>query len=389
MNDVNKQVVFGSANYWTSPYQVGSHSWARLFAKNSWDVTYISDPISPLHCLNSRGLNQVHERFHLHSSPRDEVREGRVTPWVPLSMFTPLNQPVLRSAWALEEWHQFTHPSIQSYLNSVAVEPDLIWLDSVRHYGWAKEVGASRIAFRVADWSAGFPDVAPSAVEYEKRVVQEADIVIATAESLAERVSSWRGKGPIHTIRNGVDFNFWNTQAALPDEYKSIPEPRIVYVGALDSWFDFSLLRKMAVQFPKYSFVVIGQLKSKPPVDLSLPNLHFLGSKKRSEVRGYLQHAQVGIIPFIRNDLIDCVCPLKLYEYSACGLPVMATYWTELELMKSPALLAHTQDEWIHYLEKVPELVQSGNKSGLIQYAQANDWSNRWSEWNRISAVPS
>ena len=50
----------------------------------------------------------------------------------------------------------------------------------------------------------------------------------------------------------------------------------------------------------------------------------------------------MGLIPFdvqAYPALVHAVHPLKLYEYLACDLPVVATRWDELERLASPAIL--------------------------------------------------
>jgi hypothetical protein len=57
-----KKILMVCNNYWTSPFQVGSHHLARAFVKRGWEVAFISEPVSPFHGL--RGLHpELRERF--------------------------------------------------------------------------------------------------------------------------------------------------------------------------------------------------------------------------------------------------------------------------------------------------------------------------------------
>ena len=38
-----------------------------------------------------------------------------------------------------------------------------------------------------------------------------------------------------------------------------------------------------------------------------------------------LRGADAGLIPYARNELTDSIFPMKVYEYLAAGLPVIAT----------------------------------------------------------------
>jgi glycosyltransferase involved in cell wall biosynthesis len=306
------------------------------------------------------------------------LKQDAVTAWVPFSFLAPKNKPFLNTRWVLKNWHRTCSSSVPSFLKQSGMDqPEVAWLDSIRHYEWAKSIGAKSTVLRIADWTAGFPDTQSSVLDLEKELIGKVDLVITSAESLTERIKDWRNGKPLVTIRNGVDTSFWSIKDSEPAEYKDIPGPRILYVGALDDWFDFELLFKLATTYPKFSFVVIGQLKRKLAANTP-SNIHFLGAKSRNIVRSYMQHSHVGIIPFKRNDLIECVCPLKLYEYMSCGLPVVATGWEELRRMKSPALLASSVDDWIHFLGYA---VSRRDESILKNYASSNDWRHRWNEW--------
>jgi glycosyltransferase involved in cell wall biosynthesis len=374
------RIVFGSANHWTSPYQVGSHAWARLFATHGWSVAYLSDPVTPWHWFSRTNRERTRERFALWKTEATLSVGGTIRAWNPCSLVSPRDIPFFRSRWVLRHWHQLAFPSPCRQTSLWGFDrPNILWLDSVRHAEWGRSLRPENVVLRVADWQAGMPEVPASALQLERELIAASDRVIAASEALAERLKPLRGGRPLATIRNGVDVAFWQQPDPLPEEYKEIPSPRVVYVGALDQWFDLQLVTALGAALPDVHFVLVGQRRFDLPAPLP-SNLHWLGSRPREKARGYVQHAQAGIIPFKRNELIECVCPLKLYEYMACGLPVVATRWEELERMNSPALLATGADEWTRHLRTA---LESGkrNSQQLKAYAEDNDWEKRWQTW--------
>ncbi len=387
------RVIFGSANHWTSPYQVGSHAWARLFAGHGWETLYVSDPVTPWHWLSSKARPRAAERFDLWKKGGAVCEGERLRTWVPRSLVAPHESGAFRGRSVLDGWSRFTIPSVVSRVRSLGFDrPDVFWIDSVRHAAWGARLHPSFTVLRVADWSAGFQRTPRAALVLERELISSADLVIAAAETLRERILPLRKGGPVQTIRNGVDVAFWNAVREPPPEYARIPAPRILYVGAVDDWFDLPLLTRLARRFPGCSFVMVGQ----PRVDVSgsPSNVYWLGTRDRHSARAYVRHAHVGIIPFKRSELIDSVCPLKLYEYMACGLPVVATRWTELERMDSPARLASTEGEWAAAIERLiadppatpSEVRDRSAKSEEIKFALANDWTARWAAWMRSYA---
>ncbi len=379
------RIVFGSANHWTSPYQVGSHAWARLFSKHDWQTTYISDPITPWHLFSKKNRPRFQERYALWRKGGEYFENKKLMAWTPCSLIAPQSFSFFCTRWVLNHWDLFSVPSMKKQIRCQGFDsPDILWLDSVRHWSWGKKIKPKYIVLRIADWTAGFSTLPRSILEMEKELIQTADLVISSAKTLELRIQSLRGDRPLYTIRNGVDCAFWMNPTQPPLEYQEIPSPRAVYVGALDEWFDLPLALKMAQAMPSVSFVFIGQPRWKSPFQNLPRNIYFLGSRPRDQVRAYLQHAQIGIIPFKRSELIECVCPLKLYEYMACGLPVVSTRWEELENMNSPARLASHVDEWILHLTELLKNPSLSSKKNCLDYALLNDWNNRWKEWEHL-----
>jgi glycosyltransferase involved in cell wall biosynthesis len=107
----------------------------------------------------------------------------------------------------------------------------------------------------------------------------------------------------------------------------------------------------------------------------SLPNVYILGKRDRDVLPQYLKNADVGVIPWKRGQFTDYAHPNKLYEYMACGLPVVSTRWEELEYIKSPAYLASNHEEFVELL-----LEASGEKDRrkYIEFAKANSWEHRF-----------
>lgn len=385
------RILFGSANHWTSPYQVGSHAWARLFMQHHWQVGYVSDPLTPWHWLNRKNKKQNRERFELWLKRNHPLEENKLRTFVPFSVIAPYQSLFLRNRWVLKNWHFFVCPSMETQIKGWGFEsPEILWLDSVRHANWGKKSKPQFTVLRIADWNPGFRAVPAPILEMERKLLSEADLVITSAKALEERLRSFRGGRPLCTIRNGVDISFWSAPSESPPEYRHIPFPRAVYVGAFDDWFDLPLLEELARALPYVSFVMIGASdRIQSLVKDRLPNIYWLGVRPRNQVRAYLHDAQVGMIPFKRNELIECVCPLKLYEYMACGLKVVSTRWEELERMNSPARLANGTAEWIDFLrEEIEKSEPLGASSQVVPanlaYVKANDWQQRWLEWQSL-----
>ena len=53
--------------------------------------------------------------------------------------------------------------------------------------------------------------------------------------------------------------------------------------------------------------------------------MRLLGARPHDDVIGYLQHADVLLVPHAVTPFTDSLDPIKLYEYAAVGRPVVST----------------------------------------------------------------
>jgi len=159
-------------------------------------------------------------------------------------------------------------------------------------------------------------------------LVREAALLSASAERLAEQLRALGGREPL-LIGNGVEFAHFAPASPPPEPaaLAALPHPRCLYVGSVAEWFDFDLLHAVARALPAASFPVLGPVRPAlaPRLREAPPNCVYLGAQSYAELPAWLSHADAGLIPFQRTPLTAGVDPVKLYEYLAAGLPVIAT----------------------------------------------------------------
>jgi glycosyltransferase involved in cell wall biosynthesis len=166
----------------------------------------------------------------------------------------------------------------------------------------------------------------------EARFAARADLVLASAPALAERMRA---------LNDDVLFapNVADTAAfaaALDDgptdpAMDALPHPRVVFTGAVVATkLDVALIADVATARPHYAFALVGPTgMGDPSTDVSalraVPNVHLLGGRPHHELTAVLRAADAAIIPYASNQLTASIFPMKVYEYLAAGLPVVTT----------------------------------------------------------------
>lgn len=149
--------------------------------------------------------------------------------------------------------------------------------------------------------------------------------------------TEWEGEGSLRDRDGSVRWSSEAAAARRPADSVARPlgvaGPLVVYAGTLDARLDVDWLMQTARALPEATIALVG-----PVVDAShleplraVSNIEFRDPLPRAELAALLRSADLGVIPHRRSPLTEAMSPLKLYEYLAGGLPVVAT---DLEPMR-------------------------------------------------------
>lgn len=369
------------SNYWSSPFQVGSHHLANGFLAAGCEVAFFSDPISPFHRF-AGGSESLKERVAINRIGGISEETGKLWAYVPNAWLTPHNKPILNSKFVAKNWISLTSPSLRNILENRGFDKvDLLYIDSPCYLGLLDIVEAKRSVLRVADNCLGFNKFTPAMRINEIKIASCVDVTLYTARNLLPVIQELKPKSARY-FPNGVNFDhFHKGNQYKPREYEGINKPIILYVGAMDVWFDYDMVNKLVSAMPDCMFIMIGPAEMAVKKLVPKDNLKLLGKKTYSELPAYMHHAGVGIIPFAFKsypDLVKSINPLKLYEYMSCGLPVVSSRWPEMEEIGGSAVLA---DDFNQFLSGIRvSLVQRDDRASRVAWARSFDWSERVKE---------
>lgn len=220
----------------------------------------------------------------------------------------------------------------------------------------------------------------------EERFAARADLVLASAPSLAARLR--RVSGNVMDAPNVADTERFAValQDGAPDAgMAALPAPRIVFTGAIAAAkLDLPMLARMARLRPSWSFALVGPVGAGDPhTDVSAlasePNVHLLGLRSYAQLPAVLRAADIGLIPYARNELTNSIFPMKVYEYLAAGLPVIATPLPALaditEIRQAPDAAGLVELIEQELAEDSPE-----RRAQRSRAARAHSWDRRLQE---------
>lgn len=171
-----------------------------------------------------------------------------------------------------------------------------------------------------------------AAEQVAQRAFSAASTIIAVSEGVAEHVMSYSGTaGRVHVVPNGVDPERFGTRST---EAKISGAITIGFVGTLKPWHGLSTLVQAfaTVQrhHPDTRLLVVGDgpersaLTAEVEAGQLTPFVEFTGAVDPDEIPAVLSRMDIAVAPY--PNLSDFYfSPLKVYEYMAAGLPVVAS----------------------------------------------------------------
>lgn len=177
----------------------------------------------------------------------------------------------------------------------------------------------------------------------------------------------------ISIVPNGVDLSFFKTKNRDPN--------KIVFSGVMYHHRGLDVLLdaapKIVKQIPETKFVLLGdgpemkKLKQIVKQKNLESNIEFKGWIDRKDIPEYLSNASIGIGPLKRTTVTENALPIKVLEYMASSLPIVAKTGTlPQDVLKDDEngwFVENSSElsEKIIELEQNPELVEKMGKKSL------------------------
>jgi glycosyltransferase involved in cell wall biosynthesis len=185
------------------------------------------------------------------------------------------------------------------------------------------------------------------AAEAERWLLNRADAVVVVSRQLANHVRSLGVKeSRIHVVPNGVNPELFcpqpkgvNGSAAVGAAHAPMRRnrggvPVIGFVGGLRPWHGVEvlpdLLARLRKRHPGTRLIIAGDGQLRGDLERGFrrhgvaKQVTFTGALLHEEVPAVIRSFDVALAPYPNHNHDFYFSPLKLYEYMACGVPVIA-----------------------------------------------------------------
>ncbi len=232
-----------------------------------------------------------------------------------------------------------------------------------------------------------------SAEAVAQRVFRAAHVIVAVSQGVANYLKHYREtQGKVQVIPNGVNPDRF-TKPQVPTQPSD--DFTIGFVGTMKPWHGLPTLVEAFVQFydefPRTRLLIVGDGPERAALEADLldRNIHtavqFTGKVAPTEIPGLLASMQVAVAPY--PDYPDFYfSPLKVYEYMAAGLPVVASRIGEIQTLIQSDVngLLYEPGNQVQLAQQFAELYQSPSlRLQLGQRARATVL--REHTWERVA----
>lgn len=201
-----------------------------------------------------------------------------------------------------------------------------------------------------------FPDQRPSVlkrvVQEEKRLVERADLIFVSSLKLKEKLGELCPKKESILVRNGCG----KTEKILPSVGIKKDSYRLGYIGTISKWLDSELLAISSSNMPSIRYHLIGPVDGKH-VKVNAGHVVYDGVIEHAKLGEVVEQMDCLIMPFVINDIILYVDPVKLYEYIAWGKCIIASWYPEIDRFQDFVYFYRNEAE---YMELLGELAEKG-----------------------------
>lgn len=211
---------------------------------------------------------------------------------------------------------------------------------------------------------------------------KKVDAIITTSDYINENKKKFNKNSFV--VKNGVDYETFRKFAKK--ELTANKRKTVGYIGSLDHRFDIETVEFAVNQLKNYDFHFTGNLRNQAIKQrlAGYPNVSFFDPVPPNKVPALLATCDIGIIPYIVNEINKNIYPLKINEYMAVGVPVVMTAFANLPEFEKVVSTASNKEEFVQMLKNETGNDNTESIQNRILFAKSNSWDNKAGEFGAV-----
>lgn len=213
----------------------------------------------------------------------------------------------------------------------------------------------------------------------EQELISKAKWIAVSSMYLKTKLESRYQLSPdsVSIVRNGFKDILLNNELKVSDNLHN-GKFRIGYIGTVSHWFDWNIVLQSLSDFPNIEYHIIGPIT--PGIVVPKNNrIISHGTIEHHLLYENIADCQCLCMPFLLNDTVEAVDPVKLYEYINFNKPIISIRYHEVLAFEKFAHLYSTYDE---YREQLNFIIAARGKPKYTledrgEFLSLNTWKNR------------
>ncbi len=253
--------------------------------------------------------------------------------------------------------HVLRKGALRRELAVLGIKRPIVWISTPTQFDARLDIPARLRVYHIVDDYLAYHDLAAtlreSYVRRERELIRWADLVVVVSPALLASKGAADQKSKFRLLPNGYDDVAYRDDrpAELPRELAGLRRPVLGYVGLISVRLDLALLDWLAAAHPEWTLVLMGTVFRQGCEDaldrlVSRANVHLLPAVPGDQVADYVRSFDLGLLPYRVTQETLHASPLKLYEYLAAGLPVVAADVPGAAGFRDVVAIARTPGEW-------------------------------------------
>ena len=235
---------------------------------------------------------------------------------------------------------------------------DIVWLGSSLFEKYIPEDYRGVVVFDYMDDCVSMQDDPRMKRAYElshERLIKRADLIAVSSTYLMNMLPE-EVRDKTLLVRNAFrgevripPSNDTNTAESVSDGVKKI---KIGYVGTIASWMDTELLKKSRREYPGIEYHFWGPVEGE---EIAGDGFIYHGVVDHSAIPDAVKDMDALIMPFVVNDIVKAVDPVKLYEYISYGKNIISVRYAEVERFEAFAWLYDNETDYLNCIGRLCE----------------------------------